>query len=157
MKWITGLLLLVAWQTGAQAIHRVAASHPVNNTPVNDIRYRQPPGLSFQQLYAWACPEVAETPLYRLRMEYRPATAAKDIFMPLTNAAPTNAPAEPPRLPADPLTGLQWSSETLPFFCRIEHDLGKKTRIPFKFRLGSVEYVDWLEGKPGCSDFAPYR
>jgi hypothetical protein len=42
---------------------------------------------------------------------------------------------------------LRWSAKDLPFFCRIEHDLGKKTRIPFKFRLGSVEYVDWLEGK----------
>ena len=41
----------------------------------------------------------------------------------------------------------KWSAETLPFFCKIEHDWGKKSRLPFKFRLGSVEYVDWLEGK----------
>lgn len=40
-----------------------------------------------------------------------------------------------------------WSAEKLPFFCKIEHDWGKKSRLPFKFRLGSVEYVDWLEGK----------
>jgi hypothetical protein len=41
----------------------------------------------------------------------------------------------------------QWSAEALPFFCKIEHKWGKKSRIPLKFRLGSVEYVDWLEGK----------
>jgi hypothetical protein len=40
-----------------------------------------------------------------------------------------------------------WSADDLPFFCRIEHDLGKKTQVPVKFRLGSVDYVDWLEGK----------
>ncbi len=48
-----------------------------------------------------------------------------------------------------------WTAEALPFFCRIEHHLDKKTRTPFKFRLGSVEYVDWLEGKPGCTSFGP--
>ena len=41
----------------------------------------------------------------------------------------------------------QWKVEDLPFFCRIEHQLGKKLPLLFKFRLGSVEYVDWLEGK----------
>lgn len=40
-----------------------------------------------------------------------------------------------------------WSADQLPFFCKIEHNWGKKARIPLKFRLGSVEYVDWLEGK----------
>jgi len=49
----------------------------------------------------------------------------------------------------------KWAAEDLPFFCRIEHHLDKKTRTPFKFRLGSVEYVDWLEGKPGCTSFGP--
>lgn len=35
----------------------------------------------------------------------------------------------------------------MPFFCRVEHNLGLKTQVPIKFRLGSVEYVDWLERK----------
>jgi len=58
-----------------------------------------------------------------------------------------------PSQPVQPISNLhplflpRWSAETLPFFCKIEHDWGKKGRIPFKFRLGSVEYVDWLEGK----------
>lgn len=41
----------------------------------------------------------------------------------------------------------KWSVEELPFFCRIEHVWGKQAKLPLKFRLGSVEYVDWLEGK----------
>lgn len=41
----------------------------------------------------------------------------------------------------------KWTPESLPFFCRIEHDCGKRLPFAFKFRLGSVEYVDWLEGK----------
>ncbi|MEM6879069.1 MAG: hypothetical protein AAF544_10950 [Bacteroidota bacterium] len=35
----------------------------------------------------------------------------------------------------------------LAFFCRIELHLEKATRMPIKFRLGSVDYVDRLEGK----------
>ncbi len=59
-----------------------------------------------------------------------------------------------PQLPSEILPALspkiallRWSAEDLPFFCRIEHNLGLKTQVPIKFRLGSVEYVDWLEGK----------
>lgn len=48
-----------------------------------------------------------------------------------------NSAALPPR----------WNREQLPFFCRIEYQWAKSNKIPVKFRLGSVEYVDWLEGK----------
>lgn len=41
----------------------------------------------------------------------------------------------------------QWRVDDLPFFCKIEHQMGKKLPLLFKFRLGSVDYVDWLEGK----------
>jgi hypothetical protein len=41
----------------------------------------------------------------------------------------------------------RWSSADLPVFCRIEHEVAKIMPIMIKFRLGSVEYVDWLEGK----------
>ncbi len=36
---------------------------------------------------------------------------------------------------------------TVPFFCRLEYRLEQKSGVPFKFRLGLVSYVDWLEGK----------
>ena len=33
------------------------------------------------------------------------------------------------------------------WFCRKEWAWEKKTGLPFKFRLGSVEYCNWMEGK----------
>ena len=33
------------------------------------------------------------------------------------------------------------------FFCKKELQLEKVTKIPFKFRLGSVQQCDWMEGK----------
>ncbi len=36
-----------------------------------------------------------------------------------------------------------------PFFCKIEDQLSRKIDTAFKFRLGSVQYVDWLEGYRG--------
>lgn len=41
----------------------------------------------------------------------------------------------------------RWSPADLPVFCRIEHEIGKHLPVMVKFRLGSVEYVDQLEGK----------
>lgn len=40
-----------------------------------------------------------------------------------------------------------FSVERLPVFCKIEHNISNKTRFPVKIRLGSVDYVDKLEGK----------
>lgn len=37
--------------------------------------------------------------------------------------------------------------EQLGFFCRKEIQLQKVTTVPVKFRLGSYDYVNWLEGK----------
>lgn len=34
-----------------------------------------------------------------------------------------------------------------PFFCKLESGLEKKSGMPVRIRLGSVDYVDYLEGK----------
>lgn len=38
-------------------------------------------------------------------------------------------------------------TKNLAFFCRTELQLEKRTKVAFRFRLGSMDYVDALEGK----------
>ncbi len=40
-----------------------------------------------------------------------------------------------------------YSYDDLAFFCKIEVQLENAVKFPVKFRLGSVDYVDYLEGK----------
>lgn len=40
-----------------------------------------------------------------------------------------------------------WAYEDLAFFCKIEVQLERATKIPIKFRLGEVQQVERMEGK----------
>ena len=87
--------------------------------------------------------------LYDLhRAVFNPSEIEK-LFFPV-NLPPKLTPATSGQADA-PFPGSvflpRWSAECLPFFCRIEHDFMQKSAVNFKFRLGSVDYVDWLEGK----------
>ena len=42
---------------------------------------------------------------------------------------------------------LAYAYKDLAIFCKLEVKMEKIVKMPIKFRLGSVDYVDWLEGK----------
>lgn len=56
----------------------------------------------------------------------------------------TPGPAERFRRPT---LSRRFDADELAFFCKLEYQIEQKTRIPVRFRLGSVDYVDYLEGK----------
>lgn len=61
---------------------------------------------------------------------------------PASEFSETNLPNIPP-----PFLQKYYNYNDLAFFCKVEVQLEKAVSFPVKFRLGSVEYVDMLEGK----------
>ncbi len=49
--------------------------------------------------------------------------------------------------PSMPVISSNFYTQNFGFFCKKELQLEKITKVPFKFRLGSVQQVDWMEGK----------
>lgn len=43
----------------------------------------------------------------------------------------------------------KYSVDQLPFFCKMEVKMEKKTKVPVKIRLGEVQYTEKMEGKLG--------
>ncbi len=63
----------------------------------------------------------------------------------LTASNPTTLRKAPPSNINAPY--YKFSVESMPFFCKIEYKMGLNKKLPVKFRLGDVQYVDELEGK----------
>jgi hypothetical protein len=76
---------------------------------------------------------------------------AKNVTGRLTYIAPAynvspNAEKGKPSIRAHTLPSNYYYNN-LGFFCSKELQLEKVTKIPFRFRLGSVQYTDQMEGK----------
>jgi hypothetical protein len=52
------------------------------------------------------------------------------------------------------LEEYRFQAQHLPFFCRIEHKIEQKSTIPFRFRIGDLNYVNALENKINTYIFA---
>jgi len=74
-------------------------------------------------------------------------SGGKNIFKPSCVAAPVNAGKD---ISPSMLVSPSFYATRLPFFCRQELRIEHATGIPVKFRLGSVQYVDYLERKKGA-------
>jgi hypothetical protein len=42
---------------------------------------------------------------------------------------------------------VKFKADNLPFFCKLEHKIEVRSRIPFRFRIGDLNYVNMLENK----------
>ncbi|MBI5858166.1 MAG: hypothetical protein HZB42_11040 [Sphingobacteriales bacterium] len=47
-------------------------------------------------------------------------------------------------------TTTKYYLRSLGFFCQKELQLDKISPVPFRFRLGSLDYVNWMEQKPNA-------
>lgn len=95
--------------------------------------------VSFFAVLTAACGQSAT----EQRPLFSSATPARS--MPLTMPAfPLLAAPVGKSVASRPLLCLQ-PTPPVAYFCRIEHQLGRRIALPVKFRLGTVEYVDRLE------------
>lgn len=82
----------------------------------------------------------------QLQLEQSPFHFNNSYLNPYLAPAPFKSP-----ILNDVLTAFaalnQFNAQGMPFFCRIEYQMEQAANFPVRFRLGDVQYVDYLESK----------
>jgi hypothetical protein len=85
----------------------------------------------------------------QLQISYQPKDST--IITPkMKNDSALIAAARPLFVLSKPALSPSFYSNHLGFFCKKELQLEKITSVPFRFRLGSLDYVNYLEQKPNA-------
>ena len=83
-----------------------------------------------------------------LKQLHQQGNKAKLFYAPFLHfSSPDNAPSPSKYLVNTNSIPLAYAYKDLAIFCKLEVKMEKVVKMPVKFRLGSVDYVDWLEGK----------
>lgn len=84
---------------------------------------------SFSPGVAWAAPRVAPS-----RLEAQDPQGELNARLAMARAS-------------DHLVSADFYAQHMGFFCKKEWQLEKSSGVPLRFRLGSVDYCDFMEGK----------
>ena len=83
--------------------------------------------------------------IYELKNQNLPAFTFSQTTIHLHTLNESSTPTKLPPLSQQMLA--PYHVDDLAFFCRLEVKLEKKIGLPFKFRLGEVQYTEKMEGK----------
>jgi hypothetical protein len=98
--------------------------------------------IFFQSLVAEA--QISDYPILKPQFKYEGAYKFEKIQL---SDVPLFKQKEQTLITQKPVP-MAYSYDHLAFFCKLEVRMEKATKLPIKFRLGDVQYMEKLEGKP---------